>query len=196
MAREKKKNNPDVMEDQATAAEPVESTETPDAEASQSQTDSPEITALKDELKKALTERDQYLDMAQRSRAEFDNYRRRTETQRGESLHNGIRDTITQILPVIDNMERAFASSTEIDDTNPLKKGVEMVHKQFMETLTNIGLEKIDALGAEFDPNFHHAVMEGEATDEFVAGTVMEVMQEGYIVKDKIIRYAMVKVAK
>jgi len=144
----------------------------------------------------AQKKRDEYLLMAQRKQAEFENFRKRSEIQRLEANGNGARDTIAAILPVIDNMQRAMIQCEAVSDDDPLKKGIVMVFNQLDETLKSQGLEKIDALGKEFDPNFHHAVMEGEASDEFPAGTVMDVMQDGYIVKEKIVRYAMVKVAK
>jgi molecular chaperone GrpE len=140
--------------------------------------------------------RDEYLLMAQRKQAEFENFRKRSEVQRLEANGNGARDTIAAILPVVDNIQRAIAQCGSVSDEDPLKKGIVMVYNQLGETLKSLGLEKIDALGNEFNPNFHHAVIEGEASDEYPAGTVMEVLQDGYMVKEKIIRYAMVRVAK
>lgn len=144
----------------------------------------------------AEKKRDEYLLMAQRKQAEFENFRKRSEQQRLEANGNGARDTIAAILPVVDNMQRAMIQCEAVSDDDPLKKGIVMVFNQLDETLKSQGLEKIDALGKDFDPNFHHAVIEGEASDEYPAGTVMEVLQDGYIVKEKIVRYAMVKVAK
>lgn len=155
-----------------------------------------EMDAVAEQLLKAQKERDEYLGVAQRQRAEFENFRKRNETQRLEANGNGVRDTITAILPVVDNMQRAMAQCANIPDDDPLKQGISMVYKQLDETLKSLGLEKIEAHGAAFDHNFHHAVVEGEASDEYPAGTVMEVLQDGYKVKEKIIRYAMVKVAK
>ncbi|MEX1378343.1 MAG: nucleotide exchange factor GrpE [Eubacteriales bacterium] len=155
-----------------------------------------EMDAVAEELLKTKNERDEFLLMAQRQKAEFDNFRKRSESQRLEANGNGVRDTITAILPVVDNMQRAMTQCTSIPDDDPLKQGISMVFKQLDETLKSFGLEKIEALGEAFDHNFHHAVVEGEATEEYPAGTVMEVLQDGYKVKEKIIRYAMVKVAK
>lgn len=155
-----------------------------------------DINKIADELLKIRTERDQYLDMAQRQKAEFDNFRKRSETQRFEANGNGARDCIAAILPVMDNLQRAITQCEDVTDDDPLKQGVMMVFKQLDETLACQGLTKIEALGEKFDPTFHHAVVEGEATDDYPVGTVMEVLQDGYIVKEKIIRYAMVKVAK
>ena len=155
-----------------------------------------DMDAIAEELLKTQKQRDEFLEMAQRQKAEFDNFRKRSEAQRLEANGNGTRDAITAILPVVDNMYRAIAQCENVADNDPLKQGIVMVFKQLDETLKSQGLEKIEALGKEFDPNLHHAVMEGEASDDYPAGTVMEILQDGYIVKEKIIRYAMVKVAK
>ena len=155
-----------------------------------------QMDAVAEELFNAQKKRDEFLDMAQRQRAEFDNFRKRSETQRLEANGNGVRDTITAILPVMDNMQRAMKQCENISDEDPLKQGITMVFNQLYETLKSLGMERIEALGEKFDPNFHHAVVEGESSDEYPEGCVMEVLQDGYIVKDKIIRYAMVKVAK
>ncbi|MBN2878911.1 MAG: nucleotide exchange factor GrpE [Clostridia bacterium] len=155
-----------------------------------------EMDVAVEELLKVQKQRDEYLDMAQRQRAEFDNFRKRSETQRLEANGNGARDTIAAILPVVDNMQRAIKQCENVADDDPLKQGIMMVFNQLYETLKSLGLEKIEALGEAFDHNLHHAVVEGEASDEYPAGTVMEVLQDGYKVKEKIIRYAMVKVAK
>ncbi len=155
-----------------------------------------DMDAVAGELVKVQKQRDEFLDMAQRQKAEFDNFRKRSEAQRMEANGNGVRDTITAVLPVVDNMQRALKQCENVADDDPLKQGIVMVFNQLYETLKSLGLERIEALGEPFDPNFHHAVVEGEASDEYPAGSVMEVLQDGYIVKDKIIRYAMVKVAK
>ncbi len=155
-----------------------------------------EMDKMADELVKAIEQKNEFLDMAQRQKAEFDNFRKRSEAQKTEANGNGVRDTVTAILPVIDNMQRAIKQCENVADDDPLKQGIFMVFNQLYETLKGLGLEKIEALGEPFDPNFHHAVVEGEASEEYPAGCVMEVLQDGYIVKDKIIRYAMVKVAK
>ena len=151
----------------------------------------------KDALIQKLTEeRDNYIDLAQRSRAEFDNYRRRSEQQRLESVSDGVREAICALLPVIDNMERAVASASADGNFDALKEGVEMVYKQLLDTLCNLGTEEIKAQDEVFDPNLHHAVLQGEACDDHACDTVMEVLQKGYCVRDKIVRHAMVKVAK
>jgi len=155
-----------------------------------------EMDVAVEELLKVQKQRDEYLDMAQRQKAEFDNFRKRSETQRLEANGNGARDAITAILPVVDNMQRAIKQCENVADDDPLKQGIMMVFNQLYETLKSLGLEKIEALGEAFDHNLHHAVVEGEASDEYPAGTVMEVLQDGYKVKEKIVRYAMVKVAK
>lgn len=196
----KETDNIEIVEDETPEVkepkhgkEPEENTEDVKVEKVYSQK---EVEMITQELLKAKKERDQYLEMAQRQKAEFDNYRKRSEQQRLEANGNGKRDAITAILPVLDNMERALATCADIPEDDALKQGVTMVFNQFDEVLKAQGMQKIEALGEAFDPNFHHAVMEGEANDEYPAGTVMAVMQDGYMVNEKIIRYAMVKVAK
>lgn len=201
MAKSKKEKKilEDIVEEDVTTPEsqaPVEEAEVEESKTESKTYTQDEMDKVKEELNKVAKERDEYLDLAQRQKAEFDNYRKRTETQRFEANGNGVRDAITAILPVIDNMKRALSHADEVPADDPLKQGITMVFKNFIEVLQSQGLERIDALGKEFDPNFHHAVVEGEANEEFKSGCVMEVLQEGYIVKEKIIRYAMVKVAK
>ena len=155
-----------------------------------------DMDKVAEELLNVKKQRDEFLEMAQRQKAEFDNFRKRSEAQRLEASGSGTRNTITEILPVIDNMQRALIQCESVSDDDPLKKGIVMVFNQLDETLKGLGLKKIEALGEEFNPNFHHAVIEGEADENYPAGTVMEVLQEGYAVNEKIIRDAMVKVAK
>ena len=147
-----------------------------------------ETAALEKELEETRAQRDEYLDLVQRKQAEFANYRRRTESVRQEAYDDGRRDAIEKLLPVVDNLERALDAAGE---ESALRSGVEMVLRQTLETLTKMGVETIDPMGQPFDAELHNAVMR-EAGDE--PGKILEVFQKGYRVKDKIIRYAMVKV--
>lgn len=135
-------------------------------------------------------ERDEYLDMAQRLKAEFENFRRRNSAVRSEAWDDGARETIALMLPVIDNLERALEASSE---KTPLRDGVELVHKQMLELLEKRGVEVIDRVGEPFDPELENAVMQGDAS-EGEPGTVSAVMQKGYKTKDRVIRHAMVRV--
>ena len=149
-----------------------------------------DIKALQEELEKAKAQSDEYLDLAQRKQAEFANYRRRTEGIRAEAYDDG-RDAIAQLLPVVDNLERALAAAGE--EENALKSGVEMVLRQTRDALTKMGVEEIDPQGQPFDAELMNAVMQGSA-DEGDPGTVCMVLQKGYKLGERVIRHAMVKV--
>ena len=136
----------------------------------------------------AVKQRDEYLDQLRRSQADFQNFRRRNQTSRADGFADGVEEVIGAMLPVIDNLERAIAAGEE----SPLLEGVKMTLNQLLEGLKKFGLEEIPAQGEAFDPELHHAVMK-EVTDD--PGKVIEVFQKGYRVKEKIIRYAMVKVS-
>lgn len=150
-----------------------------------------DIKALQEELEKAKAQSDEYLDLAQRKQAEFANYRRRTEGIRAEAYDDGRRDAIAQLLPVVDNLERALAAAGE--EENALKSGVEMVLRQTRDVLTKMGVEEIDPQGQPFDAELMNAVMQGSA-DEGEPGTVCMVLQKGYKLGERVIRHAMVKV--
>ena len=150
-----------------------------------------DIKALQEELEKAKAQSDEYLDLAQRKQAEFANYRRRTEGIRAEAYDDGRRDAIAQLLPVVDNLERALAAAGE--EENALKSGVEMVLRQTRDALTKMGVEEIDPQGQPFDAALMNAVMQGSA-DEGEPGTVCMVLQKGYKLGERVIRHAMVKV--
>ena len=150
-----------------------------------------DVKALQAELEKAKAQSDEYLDLAQRKQAEFANYRRRTEGVRQEAYDDGRRDAISQLLPVVDNLERALAAAGE--EENALKSGVEMVLRQTRDALTKMGVEEIDPQGQPFDAELMNAVMQGTA-EEGEPGTVCMVLQKGYKLGERVIRHAMVKV--
>ncbi len=150
-----------------------------------------DVKALQEELEKAKAQSDEYLDLAQRKQAEFANYRRRTEGIRAEAYDDGRREAISQLLPVVDNLERALAAAGE--EENALKSGVEMVLRQTRDALTKMGVEEIDPQGQPFDAELMNAVMQGSA-DEGEPGTVCMVLQKGYKLGERVIRHAMVKV--
>lgn len=150
-----------------------------------------DVKALQAELEKAKAQSDEYLDLAQRKQAEFANYRRRTEGIRAEAFDDGRREAIGQLLPIVDNLERALAAAGE--EENALKSGVEMVLRQTRDALTKMGVEEIDPQGQPFDAELMNAVMQGTA-DEGEPGTVCMVLQKGYKLGERVIRHAMVKV--
>lgn len=133
-------------------------------------------------------------DRLQRTMAEFDNFRKRTSKEKSVLYEDGIRNTVEQILPVIDNFQRALSVVEKEAANETFFQGMEMIYRQFKEILTSIGVEEIKAVGEKFDPNLHNAVTHVE-DEEFGESEVVEEFQKGYIFKDKVIRYSMVKVA-
>ena len=156
-----------------------------------------DISNLKQELQKTQEERDQYLSMAQRLQAEFDNFRKQNRAAVSQAYEESALETVEKFLPVLDNLERALESSkdNESAQVQAICKGVEMVVKQFTDILAKMGIEEIDALGQPFDPMYHDAVMQVEAENEEQKNTVVEVLLKGYKTENKVIRYSMVKVA-
>ena len=133
-------------------------------------------------------------DKVKRQLAEFENFRNRTEKEKSRMYEFGARDVIEKMLPVVDNFERGLAAIPEEEKGGPVASGMEMIYKQIMTTLEGLGVQPIEALNKPFDPNFHNAVMHVE-DDEIEESTVVEEFQKGYIYKEHVIRYSMVKVA-
>lgn len=144
------------------------------------------LKKLRERLKKAVTEKQEYLDGWQRSKADFVNYKKDEEKRRGEIVKFVREDVITEILPILDSFNMAKESPIWQD-------GIEQIFKQFISVLKKNGLKEIDPLNEDFDPNFHEAVetVEGEEN-----GKIVEVLQKGYLLNNKIIRPAKVKVSK
>ena len=143
-------------------------------------------------LETAVAQRDDYLDKLQRAQADFQNFKRRNATARTDGYDDGQRETIAAMLPTIDNLERALQAAEEQGESGAFIDGVKMTLKSMLEALNKLGLEEIPALGEKFDPDVHNAVMRAE---EGEPGTVLDVFQKGYRIKNRVIRYAMVKVA-
>ena len=133
-------------------------------------------------------------DKVKRQLAEFENFRNRTEKEKSRMYEFGAREVIEKMLPVVDNFERGLAAIPEAEKGGPVASGMEMIYKQIMTTLEGLGVTPIEALNKPFDPNFHNAVMHVE-DDEIEESTVVEEFQKGYIYKEHVIRYSMVKVA-
>lgn len=129
-----------------------------------------------------------------RQMAEFDNFRKRTEKEKAAMFEIGAKSVIEKLLPVVDNFERGFSTVSEEDKDDAFVKGMEMVYKQIMATLETIGVKPIEAVGQEFNPDLHNAVM--HVDDETVGeNIVVEEFQKGYTYHDSVVRYSMVKVA-
>lgn len=149
--------------------------------------------AAEDELEVARAEAAANYDRYLRSVAELDNYRKRTVKMRAEAREDTLRDLLLQFAPVLDNLRRALGQQTQ--DADSLKQGVELICGQFKEVLTGYGLAEIEAMGQPFDPNLHEALAE-VASPEHEPGTVMEEMEKGYKLNDKVVRPARVVVSK
>lgn len=143
-------------------------------------------------LAAAIAKQEEYLQMAQRVQADFENFRRRNQNVRKEAFDDGARAFATTLLPVIDNLERALAAAAASPDES-LRSGVEMVLRQMNEAFEKRGIIPIDRLGEKFDPNLENAVMQGEL-DEGEPGSVCAVLQKGYQMEGAVLRHAMVKV--
>ena len=135
--------------------------------------------------------KDDFKDQLLRVMAEFDNYKKRTAKEKESMYEYAVAETVGKILPVIDTLK---LSLTHADEEDPVRKGVELTIKQFEDVLTKLNVSEIEALGKTFDPNLHNAVMHID-DDSFGEQEVVEVLQSGYVLKDRVIRYSMVKVA-
>ena len=149
-----------------------------------------EIDDLQKQLEAAKKQSDEYLNMAQRVQADFENFRRRNNAVRADAYEDGARAFIKTILPVMDNLERALAAESA---DAALHEGVSMVHRQLSEALEKRGVTVIDRAGEKFDPRLENAVMQADAS-EGEPGTVCLVLQKGYQLGDVVLRHAMVKV--
>lgn len=125
--------------------------------------------------------------------AEFDNFRKRTEKEKSQMFEIGAKDIIEKILPVVDNFERGLATVPEAEKESAFVQGIELVYKQLMKALEDAGVKPIEAVGKEFDPNFHNAVMHAE-DENFGENIVAEEFQKGYLYRDSVVRHSMVKV--
>lgn len=132
-------------------------------------------------------------DRLMRNMAEFDNYRKRTEKEKSQMYDIGVKSLIEKLLPVIDNFERGLGALTDKDKENAFAQGMELIYKQLTSTLEEIGVKQIEAVGKEFDPALHNAVMHGE--DETMGENIItDEFQKGYTYRDTVVRYSMVKV--
>lgn len=190
----KKENPAEEIKEEKTGETAAEETENKAEEKADSKKDKKNKKESKKEIeikeaaeKLIKEEKEKYLRLC----AEYDNFRKRSQKER-ESLYTDIKaDTLLKFLPVYDNLERALAQSTADE---AYRKGVEMIMAQFNTTLEKLGITEIEALGKTFDPNMHNAVMHVE-DENFGENEVVEVFQKGFKLNDKVIRFAMVKVA-
>jgi len=140
-------------------------------------------------------QRDDYYDRLLRKTAEFENYRRRTDRERQQLAESAAADLIKDLLPLVDDLERALKADTGGDAPGGIRRGVELIHKQLLDTLRKRGVRPIEALGQDFDPHFHNAVAY-EPAEGRRDGEVIEEFTRGYLLGDRLLRPAMVKVAQ
>lgn len=185
MKKEKEKKEEKSEENKAEVSDEIKSEENDETKTSE---DSPKKeSSVSEKFEKELAEeKDRFL----RLYADFENYKKRTAAEKESAYLNATAQTLSEILPIVDNLERALSAAEE---ENPLKKGVEMVLSQVNTTFSKLGVECYGEKGDIFDPNIHEAVMHGE-DESFEENTISEVFSKGYKIKDKIIRHAMVKV--
>ncbi len=186
----KKRKPDDGAEAAAPAAEEEKSAEAEKAENAEAPQGEKNADTADERIRAAEAKAEEYLDMAQRVQADFDNFRRRNASARSEAFEEGIREMLKQMLPVVDNLERALAVETE---DQKLKEGVELIMKEVNTILEKRGVTVIDRKGEVFDPRLENAVMRAEA-DAGEPGTVAAVFQKGYRIGDVILRHAMVQV--
>lgn len=160
-------------------------------DASQAETVSPEELQ---KLRQQAAERDQYLDLVLRTKAEFENYQKRSQREREQERRYWNTEFAASLFPVLDNLERALGAAQEAGDTGSLAQGVAMVQAQFLEGLKRNGILRIDALHKPFDPNVHQAVMQ-QPTSEVEPGMVLRILEPGFMNQDRVLRPAKVIVS-
>ncbi|ADY56723.1 Protein grpE [Syntrophobotulus glycolicus DSM 8271] len=146
------------------------------------------------ELEEYKSKSEEYYEMLQRMKAEFDNFRKRTQKEKEENAKYASEEVIVSLLPVLDNLERAIESSKVNRDFDTFSHGVDMILRQFVKVMEGHGLAAIEALGRDFDPNLHEALIQEES--EHDENIILEELQKGYLLKEKVIRPSMVKVSK
>ena|SRR5918995_299764 len=156
--------------------------------------DAVESRAAADEIAALRQEKDSLQDRLLRTAAEFDNYRKRIDRERRDLSEFAAADVLLELLPILDNFERALQAPAS-PDADMFRKGIELIHRQMLDLLRKRGVKPIEALGSDFNPNFHQAVIH-EASDTHREGEVMQELQRGYMLGDRLLRPAMVKVAK
>ena len=191
-------NASETKEDETVTSteETAETAENADAEASEA--DSEDHDKKKSFFKKKKDKKDEQIeeltDKVKRQMAEFDNFRKRTEKEKSQMYDMGAKTIVEKILPVIDNFERGLAAVPEDNKEDAFVVGMDKIYRQMLTVLEEAGVKPIEAVGAEFDPNFHNAVMHVE--DETLGENVVaEELQKGYMYRDTVVRHSMVKVA-
>ncbi len=199
-AEELEESNEEARADSAEAeAAEEETTESPEeAESEEPEEDAGEQDAAESEKPAKPDKKDKQIgelnDKYRRLFAEFDNYRKRTEVEKTGMFGEGEKTVLLKVLPLIDNFERALQNVPEEEKDSAFVDGIEKIYRSFLDLMKGLGVEPIEAVGKEFDANLHNAVMHVE-DEEAGENTVVEEFQKGYMFRDKVLRYSMVKVA-
>jgi len=176
-----------------TAANETAQTEVPQ-DAGEQNPSNDELNTLKELLSQKETESKELMDRLQRLAAEYDNFRKRTQREKEKIYSETVSEVVASFLPIVDNLERALKAA-EDEESKGLKEGVTLIFRQLSDILAKLGVKPIEAVGAEFDPQYHNAVMHVE-DEQYGHNIIVEEFQKGYIYKDEIvIRHSMVKVA-
>lgn len=200
---EAKKNAQEAEETEAGTEEMAEEeTEEKEAEETEAKTEESEedkksekkLFGKKNKKDKKDEKIEELTDRLTRQMAEFDNFRKRTDKEKSQMYEVGAKDIIEKILPVVDNFERGLGSVPEEEKNAPFVEGMEKIYKQLMTTLESVGVKPIEAVGQEFNPDFHNAVMHVE-DDELGENIIAEEFQKGYMYRESVVRHSMVKVA-
>ena len=200
---ESKNISPEEMEEEileneeindAAEEETVEEAEEAAAEEPEAEKEKGSFFKKKEKKDKKDEKIEELTDRVRRQMAEFDNFRKRTEKEKTQMFETGAKSIVEKILPVVDNFERGLAAVTEEEKGTPFVEGMEKIYKQMMTVLEEAGVKPIEAVGQEFDPNLHNAVMHVE-DEEFGENIIGEEFQKGYTYRDSVVRHSMVKVA-
>jgi len=188
-------NTEEVVEE-TVEAENVEEAETTEDKKTAKKTDKKKAKADKknDAKCEAMQAKiDELEDRVKRQMAEFENFRKRTEKEKTMMFETGAKSVVEKILPVVDNFERGLATIPEDEEDSAFASGMKMIYKQMMDELGKIGVKPIEAVGQEFDPNFHNAVMQVES-EEYESGIVAQELLKGYMYNESVVRHSMVAV--
>lgn len=185
---------PDTEEKEPETEEPEGETEEDSGDESKEKPKGKGFFGKKNKKDKKDEKIEELTDKLTRQMAEFDNFRKRTEKEKSQMYEIGAKDVIEKILPVVDNFERGLAAVPEEEKTHPFMEGMDKIYKHLMTTLEEIGVKPIEAVGQEFNPDFHNAVMHVE-DEELGENVVAEEFQKGYTYRDHVVRHSMVKVA-
>ncbi len=196
---EEKKEEQEIAGEEVETLQTEEGTEEVSSEESRPLTKE-EVKAAKKKAKaekkdKAKEKIEELEDRVKRQMAEFDNFRKRTEKEKSQMFEIGVKSVIEKILPVVDNFERGLQTAAPEGEAAAFMEGMNMVYKQLMTELEGIGVKAIEAIGTEFNPEFHNAVMQVES-EEYESGIVAQELQKGYMYHDTVVRHSMVAVVQ